>query len=354
MARPRKRISKKTGLPPGTLLGTGDETAGKVRIALIDYTEDHIEEREIDNIEDCYPYKGKQSVTWINVDSVLDVEVVSKIGAHFGLHPLVMEDIVETAQRPKVEDFGDHIFVVLMMLYVDKNGTGLSGEQVSLIVGSDFVISFQEKPGDVFEPIRERLRKKKGRVRNMGADYLAYALIDAIVDNYFSIVEWFGDKTEEIEDELITNPTSQMLQAIYALKRELLFVKKSIWPLREVISSLQRGGSGVFREGTVMYLRDVYDHTIQIIDTVETQRDIITAMRDTYLSSVSNRMNEVMKVLTIIATIFIPITFIAGIYGMNFDFMPELKWPWGYFASLGLMGAIGLVMVTYFRRKGWL
>jgi magnesium transporter len=221
-------------------------------------------------------------------------------------------------------------------------------------VGPDFVISFQERPGDVFEPIRERLRKKKGRVRSMGADYLAYALIDAIVDNYFSIVEWFGDKTEEIENDLITNPTAEMLHAIYGLKRELLFVKKSVWPLREVINSLQRGESGIFREGTVMYLRDVYDHTIQVIDTVESQRDIMVAMRDTYLSSVSNRMNEVMKVLTIIATIFIPITFVAGIYGMNFEFMPELAWPWGYFGALGLMGAVSMVMVIYFRRKGWL
>ncbi|MGD9141174.1 MAG: magnesium/cobalt transporter CorA [bacterium] len=354
MARSRKRASRKSGLPPGTLVATGGGAPGKMRITLIDYTEGALEEREIENVEECFPFKGKPSVTWINVDSVLDVDVVGKIGAHFGLHPLVMEDIVDTNQRPKVEDFGDLVFVVLMMLYVDKNGAGLSGEQVSLIVGPDFVISFQERPGDVFEPIRERLRKKKGRVRSMGADYLAYALIDAIVDNYFSIVEWFGDKTEEIENDLITNPTAEMLHAIYGLKRELLFVKKSVWPLREVINSLQRGESGIFREGTVMYLRDVYDHTIQVIDTVESQRDIMVAMRDTYLSSVSNRMNEVMKVLTIIATIFIPITFVAGIYGMNFEFMPELAWPWGYFGALGLMGAVSMVMVIYFRRKGWL
>lgn len=354
MARSRKRVSRKSGLPPGTLVPIGGEPPGKVRVTLIDYTEDKIEEREVENIEDCYAYKGKQSVTWINVDSVLDVDVVSKIGKQFGLHALVMEDIVNTAHRPKVDDFGDLAFIVLKMLYVDRDGTGLCGEQVSLIVGADYVISFQEKPGDVFEPIRERLRGAKGRVRRMGCDYLAYALIDAIVDNYFSIVEWFGDKTAEIEDELITNPTAEMLQSIYELKRELLFVKKSIWPLRDVINSLQRGESGVIREGTIVYLRDVYDHTIQVIDTVESQREIIAAIRDTYLSSVSNRMNDVMKVLTIIATIFIPITFVAGIYGMNFNFMPELAWPWGYFGALGLMGGISLVMVIYFKRKGWL
>jgi magnesium transporter len=354
MARRIKRISKKAGLPPGTLVPIGEGSGGEVGITLFDYTPENYEERRLEKPEECFEYRGKPSVSWINVDGIQDVEVVRKIGSHFGLHPLVMEDIVNSAQRPKAEDFGDYIFVVVKMLSVDTSGEGLSGEQVSLIVGPDYVISFQERPGDVLEAIRDRIRTAKGRIRSAGADYLAYALLDAIVDNYFSILEWFSDRSEVIEDSLIDNPTSGVLELIYGLKREVLFVKKAVWPLRDVIGGLQRTESPLIKEGTGIYLRDVYDHTIQVVDTIESQREMITAMRDTYLSSISNRMNEVMKVLTIIATIFIPITFVAGIYGMNFEFMPELGLPWGYFGALGLMGIISLIMVAYFKRKGWL
>jgi magnesium transporter len=354
MARSIKRRSEKAGLPPGTLVPIGAEPTGEARLTLIDYTEESFEEREIFAVEDCFGYKGEQSVTWINVDVIHDIDIVSKIGHHFDLHPLVLEDIVNPAQRPKAEDFGDYIFVVVKMLSIDEAGSGLLGEQVSIIIGPDYVISFQEKPGDVFESLRDRIRKAKGRIRKAGADYLAYALLDAIVDNYFAIVEWFGDETDEIEDGLIAAPTTEMLETIFSLKREVLFVKKSVWPLREVINGLQRSGSPLIKEETVVYLRDVYDHTIQVIDTIESAREMISTMRDTYLSSISNRMNEVMKVLTIIATIFIPITFVAGIYGMNFEFMPELGWHWGYFGALGVMGAVGLTMLIYFRRKGWL
>lgn len=354
MARLVKRMSKKAGLPPGALVGLGGEPAGEARITLFDYTKADFEERELRTVQDCFPYKGKRSVSWINVDSVQHVNIVREIGEHFDLHPLVLEDIVTPAQRPKMEDFGEYLYIVLNMLRVDEHKSGLVAEQVSLILGPDYVISFQEVPGDVFEPVRERIRHSKGRVRQMGADYLAYSLIDAIVDNYFSTLEWFGDKMEQMEEGLITEPTSEMLQTLHSLKREILFLKKSIWPLRELVNGLTRGESRLIGEGTVIYLRDVYDHTIQVIDTMESLREMIAGMRDTYLSSVSNRMNDVMKVLTIIATIFIPITFVAGIYGMNFEFMPELHWPWGYFSALGLMGAISLTMVIYFRRKGWL
>jgi magnesium transporter len=253
-----------------------------------------------------------------------------------------------------MEDFGQYIYVVLNMLRIDESKNSLVAEQVSLILGPDYVISFQEIPGDVFDAVRERIRNSKGRVRQMGADYLAYSLIDAVVDNYFSILEWFGDKMDQMEEGLVTAPTSEMLQTLHSLKREILFLKKSVWPLRELVNGLTRSESGLIASGTVIYLRDVYDHTIQVIDTVESLREMISGMRDTYLSSVSNRMNEVMKVLTIIATIFIPITFVAGIYGMNFEFMPELRWPWGYFGALGVMGAIGLNMLIYFKRRGWL
>ena len=354
MARIPKRMSKKAGLPPGTMVSIGTAPVGEPILTLIDYAEESFEERELKAAEDCLAYKGKQSVSWINVVSSHNIDTVSEIGKRFGLHPLVLEDIVNSAQRPKAEDFGDYIFVVLKMLSIDDSGSGLLGEQVSIIIGPDYVISFQEKPGDVFEPLRDRIRKSKGRIRKAGADYLAYALLDAIVDNYFAIVEWFSDETDEIEDGLIAAPTTEILENIYSLKREVLFVKKSVWPLREVINNLQRSESPLIKDETRVYLRDVYDHTIQVIDTIESVREIIAAMRDTYLSSVSNRMNEVMKVLTIIATIFIPITFVAGIYGMNFEFMPELGWPWGYFGALGVMGAVGMTMLIFFRRKGWL
>jgi magnesium transporter len=354
MPRTIKRVSKKAGLPPGTLVPIGSKSDEKAGITVIDYTAENLEERRLDAVEDCFAYKDVPSVSWINVDSVRDIDVVSKIGQHFGIHPLVLEDIVNTAQRPKVEDLGDYIFLVVKMISVDSSGDSLAAEQVSIIIGPNHVISFQEKPGDVFEALRERIRKSKGRIRRAGADYLAYALLDAIVDNYFSIVEWFSDKTDEIEDGLLADPNAEILETIYNLKREVLFVKKSVWPLREAVNSLQRGDSPLIKHETAIYFRDVYDHIIQVVDTVESLREIISAMRDTYLSSISNRMNEVMKVLTIIATIFIPITFVAGIYGMNFEFMPELAWPWGYFGALGLMGAIGLTMLIFFRRRGWL
>jgi magnesium transporter len=238
------------------------------------------------------------------------------------------------------------------MLYLEKNQ--VMSEQVSIILGSNFVISFQERPGDVFDPIRERLRNSKGRIRKMGSDYLTYSLVDMIVDNYFAILEAFGERIECVEEELIDRPSPETLQVIHAIKRELIFLRKSVWPLRELISGLERTESGLIAETTPIYLRDVYDHTIQVMDTVESYRDMVSGMLDTYLSSISNRMNEVMKVLTIIATIFIPITFVAGIYGMNFENMPELSWPWGYFGALGIMGCIGAAMVVYFRRKGWL
>jgi magnesium transporter len=354
MARAIRRRSEKAGLPPGTIVAIGGEPGAKPRIAVIDYTEDAFEERELASVEESFPYKGKPSVSWINIDGIQDVNVVSAVGQRFGLHPLVLEDIANPSQRPKVEDYEEYIYIVVKMLSVDRQTARLIIEQVSLILGPDYVISFQQAPGDVFEPIRERIRHSKGRVRQMGADYLAYSLLDAIVDNYFGVLEWFGDETEHIEDDLVAEPTSEMLQTMHAIKREVLVLRKSVWPLREVVNGLQRAGSELICESTGVYLRDVYDHTVQVIDTVEAIRETVAAMRDTYLSSVSNRMNEVMKVLTIIATIFIPITFVAGIYGMNFDFMPELHWPWGYFAALGLMGAISLTMVIYFRRKGWL
>ncbi|MFB0509709.1 MAG: magnesium/cobalt transporter CorA, partial [bacterium] len=303
-------------------------------------------------IEECFPFKDKPTVTWINIDGIHKVEVIEKIGNCFNLHPLILEDILNTGQRPKIEDFGEHIFLVLKMLYyLEKE---ITIEQVSLILGPNFVISFQEREGDVFNNIRERIRNNKGRIRKMGADYLAYSLLDAIVDGYFVILEKVGEEIEDIEEKLIKNPTPKTVQIIHNLKREMISLRKSVWPLREVVGVLERGESALIKKTTGIYLRDVYDHTIQVIDTIETYRDMISGMLDIYLSSISNRMNEVMKILTIIATIFIPLTFIAGIYGMNFRFMPELGWRLGYPAVLFIMVIIGIVMLFYFRRKKWL
>jgi magnesium transporter len=349
-----KQMSRKAGLPPGTLVPVGEMKDAKVRIKVIDYDETRFEEKEVAAAEECLVFKDKPTVTWINIDGIHRVEIIEQIGKHFGVHPLVMEDIVNTGQRPKMEDFGDYIFAVLKMLCHEKDSDQVRAEQVSLILGSNFVISFQEVEGDVFNPIRDRVRKAKGRIRRMGADYLAYALIDAVVDNYFMILERFGDKIEGMEEELIANPTPQTLQTLHSLKRDLIFLRKSVWPLRELLSGLERSESPLIADTMGIYLRDVYDHTIQIMDTVESFRDMVSGMLDTYLSSISNRMNEVMKVLTIIATIFIPVTFIAGIYGMNFKYMPELEWLYSYFITLTVMGAVGVGMIVYFRRKRWL
>ncbi|MFC1570610.1 magnesium/cobalt transporter CorA [Candidatus Omnitrophota bacterium] len=348
-----KNISKKAGLAPGTLVHVGKERSEKVKITVIDYDKDHLDVKEIENIEECFSYKDSPTVSWINIDGVHDMTVIEKIGKHFGLHPLVQEDIVNTGQRPKSEDFENYVFVVLKMLYNNEKNSGIVAEQVSLILGQNFVISFQEQKGDVFDAIRERIRKAKGRIRREGPDYLTYALLDAIVDNYFLILEGLGEKIEKIEGKLVNNPTPKTLQAIHGLKGDTVFLRKSIWPLREVTSSLAKCESSLIKETTGIYLRDVYEHTIQVIDTVEAFRDMISGILDIYLSSISNRMNEVMKVLTIFAALFIPLTFIAGVYGMNFKYMPELEWHWAYFAVLGLMAATAGALLMFFKRKKW-
>ena len=354
MPRTIKKRGKDAGLPPGTLVHVGERKVGKVRITIIDYDEGHFEEKEAKNVEECFPFKDKPTVTWINVDGVHQLEIIEKIGEYFNIHPLVLEDIVNTRQRPKMEDFGGYVFVTLKMLRYSEGEKETKAEQVSMILGSNFVISFQEDEGDVFDPIRERIRADKGQIRKMGADYLAYALMDAIVDNYFTILEKLGEGIEDMEEELVVNPTPETLQAIHRLKREMIFLRKSVWPLREVINRLERWESALIKKSTRIYLRDVYDHTIQVIDSIETFRDVLSGMVDIYLSSVSNRMNEVMKVLTIIATIFIPLTLIAGIYGMNFRFMPELEVAIGYPIVLSIMLCVAVLMLLYFRKKRWL
>ncbi|MFH1834908.1 MAG: magnesium/cobalt transporter CorA [Methanobacteriota archaeon] len=360
MGKFTKRGSKKLGQSPGTLMHVGKESGENVKITIFDYDESACQEKQAKKIEDCFPFKDKPTVTWVNIDGLHDVEVIEKLGNHFDIHPLVLEDILNTNQRPKMEDMEAYLFIVLKMLHTDDKMNEINSEQVSIILGPNYVISFQEKEGDIFDPLRDRIRNAKGRIRKKGPDYLAYSLIDLIVDHYFAILEKFGEKIEGLEEALVEDPKPSTLQGIHHLKREMIFLRKSVWPLRELISGLERSESPLIEESTAIYLRDVYDHTIQVIDTVETFRDMVSGMLDTYLSSISNRMNEVMKVLTIIATVFIPLTFIAGIYGMNFNVdasplnMPELNWYFGYPAVWTIMLATTLVMLTYFKRRRWL
>jgi len=354
MPRMVKRVSKKTGLSPGTLIHIGEKSEEKVKITIMDYDQAGYREEEMKSVEECLAFKDTQTVTWINVTGIHDVGILEKLGEGYGLHPLVLEDILNTGQRPKLEDFEDYLFIVLKMLYRDEKSEDIIAEQVSIILTPHVVLSFQEREGDVFAPIRERIRGGKGRIRKMKADYLAYALIDAIVDHYFVVLEQLGDRIESMEADLVTDPKPETLQAIYNMKTEVIYLRKSVWPLREVVSSLERGESPLIRKPTQVFLRDVYDHTIQVIDTIETFRDMTSGMLDIYLSSTSNRMNEVMKVLTIIATIFIPLGFFAGLYGMNFDNMPELHWYWGYFIALSIMVLVAGSMLAYFRKKNWI
>jgi len=354
MARLTKQRSKKAGLPPGTLIHIGERKTEEAKITIIDYDEGHYQEKEARTVEECFPFRDKPTVTWINIDGIHQTEILEKLGDRYGFHHLVLEDILNTDHRPKMEDYGDYIYVVLKMLYFDEASHQIGADQISLILGSNFVASFQEREGRVFDPIRGRLRNGKGRIRKMGADYLAYSLLDAIVDQYFIILEKLGGQIEFLEEQLISSPTPGTLQTIHNLKREMLLLRKSVWPLREAISGLERSESPLIKEGTAIYLRDVYDHTIQVIDTIETFRDMLSGMLDIYLSSISNKMNEVIKVLTIIATLFMPLTFLAGIYGMNFKYMPELERQWGYPAVLLLMVAIAIFMLVYFKRKKWL
>ncbi len=355
MPRPIKKRSQKAGLPPGTPIHIGERKSEKTRITLFDYNEHQAEEKELTQAKECLLFKKDSMVTWINVIGLHQVEVLEELNGCFGLHPLVLEDILNTEQRPKMEDYGDYLYIVLKALFLGTGqGDKVESEQVSLILGSNFVLSFQEKEGPLFEPIRDRLRNGKGRIRKMGPDYLVHAILDAIIDQYFVVLEKLGEQVEFLEEEVVTSPSPATLQATYQLKREMIFLRKAVWPLREVIGSLERGESSLIKESTFIYLRDIYDHTIQVIDNVETFRDMLSGMMDIYLSSISNRMNEVMKVLTIISTLFIPLTFIVGLYGMNFKNMPELEWPWGYPLVLALMLAVAVFMLFYFRRKRWI
>jgi len=352
MPRLFQKKSSKSGLPPGTPVYIGERKPKETRITVIQYDAENLLEKEVKTVEECLQYKENSKVTWFKIVGLKQIQLVEQFGERFKLHPLVVEDILNTTQRSKIEDYGDYLFIVVKN--ADFTEEEIESNQISIILGPNFVISFQEQQEAIFQSILERIRNSRGLIRRMKNDFLAYAIMDAVIDNYFVVIEKISDQIEILEDELVSNPTQDTLQQIHHLKQNLIILRKSIWPFREVISRMERGRYALIDEKLLIYIRDIYDHSIQVMETVETYRDMLSGMLDIYLSSISNRMNEVMKVLTIIATIFIPLTLIVGIYGMNFRFMPELDIPWAYPIVWLTMLIIGGVMIFFFRRKRWI
>jgi len=345
---------KKLGTTPGSVVYTGKKQSEKLFIESFNYTSENVEEKELFDVVDTFDYKSSNSVTWININGLNHTNDIEKIGEHYNLHPLVLEDIVNIGQRPKIDEYDNYLFVVLKMLYYNKDENIVS-EQVSFILGENYVLSFQEAEGDVFDSIRNRIRTSKGRIRTLGSDYLLYALIDAVVDHYYIVIETLGNKIEDLEDNLFSGfSQKEISQQIQDLKREVLRIRRAIFPLREIINRIEKTENRLIKKKTLQFYRDVYDHIIQISENIDIYREMIWGLMDMYMTTISNKMNEVMKVLTIIATIFIPLTFIAGIYGMNFDNMPELHYKYGYFILWGIMIVLFLGMIYYFKKKKWL
>lgn len=365
------------GSDPGTLYI--EEGAAPTVIVLIDYCQSKATRLQLASPEDCIPHLDTESVSWVDVQGLGNEDVLQRLGKVFGLHPLVLEDIVNVPQRPKVEEYSDQLLVVARMVTLKKpnhsfishqTNQGIrsskaamlselaepcfSAEQVSFILGKHYLLTVQEEPEyDAFGPVRERIRTDRGIIRKQNADYLAYALLDSIIDGFFPVLEVFGEQIEDLEDEVVLNPTPKTLGKIHDLKRDLLMLRRAIWPQRDAINSLIRDGSDLIRDDVRIYLRDCYDHAVQVLDMVETYRELTSSLMDVYLSSVSNKMNEIMKLLTVISSIFIPLTFVAGVYGMNFEHMPELQWPWGYAGCWGMMLGIAIFLILYFHRRGW-
>ncbi|HZW63378.1 MAG TPA: magnesium/cobalt transporter CorA [Flavobacteriaceae bacterium] len=353
----KKRTSKyktRVGLSPGTMVYTGKKENQPLFIECIDYTPKKLEVHEYKKIENTFHFKETQSITWININGLNHIESIEKIGKQHNIHPLVLEDIVNTNQRPKIDEYPDYIFIVLKMIYYNSD-ENIVIEQVSFILGNNYVLTFQETDGDVFESVRARLQNESGRIRNAGADYLFYALIDAVVDHYYVVAETLGNKVEDLEDEIFAGKvTDAYSKQIQILKRELLKVRRAIFPLREVINRIDKSENTLINKDNLQFFRDVYDHVIQLSDSIDIYREMTWSLMDMYMTSISNKMNEVMKVLTIIATIFIPLTFIVGVYGMNFDNMPELHYKNAYYIVWAVMILVFILMLFYFKRKKWL
>ncbi|WP_431134186.1 magnesium/cobalt transporter CorA [Psychroserpens mesophilus] len=351
----KKRAYKATNLPPGTMAYKGKKVSLETVIDIINYSNQTFTKIDCNDVEDGFNFEGNEQVTWININGLNNIQDIEKLGTHYNLHPLTLEDIVNTSQRPKLEEFQNYIFIVFKMLYF-KDNEELHYEHLSMVVGSDYVLTFQEADGDVFNDLRDRIEAAKGRIRSQGADYLMYAILDAIVDNYFTVIEAVGDKIEDLEASIFESQTDndKTPNQIQQLKQEVLKIRRSIFPLREVINRLEKSDNKIINEKSLSYIRDLYDHIIQVNESIDLYREMVWSLMDMYMTIISNKMNEVMKVLTIIATIFIPLTFIAGIYGMNFSYMPELQAENGYFILLGIMFVLFILMLIYFRKKKWL
>ncbi len=351
----RKRASDKAGMPPESLVFVGEQKIDKPVISVFQYDTERSEDREYSLEEALAVQTTPDKITWFNIEGLHDVDLVKRLCDKFSVPPLLVEDILNTSERPKVDIIGDVMFIVLRMLWQDDKDRSITTEHMSVVLGKDYILTFQEGVlGDVFDPIRIRLRMGKGKLRKQKIDYLCYELIDAIVDGYFGILEDLGDKIELLEESILVHPEQDPLRELHNVRNDLLNVRRSVWPLRDVINNIQREDDTFFSKGTQLYLRDLYDHTVQELETVETYRELLSALQDIYLSSISNRMNEIMKVLTIITTIFIPLSFIAGLYGMNFKYMPELEWRYGYPVIVMVMLIITYAMIRIFIKKKWM
>ncbi len=354
MSESLSSASEKSGLPPGSLVHVGEVHEHEHKITVIDYNKSTLTKRTIKNIEELLPYKTTDTVTWVIIDGLKDVSIIDAIGQHFYIHALVLEDILNTHQRPKFEEFDDYLYIVIKAISLADDEFNVEYEQVSLLLLDKFVFTFKEKPDALFNPIFSRLDNDKSHLRNLSADYLTYIIMDTIVDEYFSLQDTFDELIENVEDELLNNPSAQTLNIIQKIKRELIFLRRSVSPLRELLAAVQRSESPLLNEKTKRYFRDIYDHVIRVSEAMESYRDLIAGMLDIYLSSVSNKMNETMKILTVFASIFIPLTFIAGVYGMNFAYMPELQWKWGYPALWGVFIGVSVFLLRFFKKKKWI
>ena len=343
--------SKTIGQPPGSLIHIGERQIDRPLITMIAFDESQVVTRKFDDLRECLPFREKFRVVWVDICGLHDTSLIEQAGVAFGIENLTLEDVLHTGQRPKIEDLERYLYIVLQML--EYGNAAISREQLSIIVGKNFVVTFQETPGDMFDPVRQRIESAGSKVRKQGADYLAYTLVDAVVDHYLTILEEVENTIDTLEAALLENYSRDTFESIYSLKRELIILRKSVWPLREAVGRVTRDDIQVIGDSVEPYYRDIYDHIVLVIDTVEVFRDIVTSMQETYLASVNNRMNEVMKFLTMVATIFMPLSFIAGLYGMNFHYMPELQWRWGYFAVLGVMFLIFGGMVMFYRSRKW-
>jgi magnesium transporter len=352
MIEPLTALSDKSGLPPGSLIHIGDVRETVTQMTVIDYCSENVKEHNIQSLDEILKYKESESVTWVIIEGLTNVDIVEQIGTMFDIHQLVLEDILNTHQRPKFEEYDDHLFIVLKSLLPENDQFSVTYEQISLLVLKNFVFVFKEKKDDLFHPIIQRIRSSSGRLRNLRADYLTYSILDTIVDQNFILIDSLDEAITSLEDILLTaEPVQNTLNTIQKLKREIISIRKHVSPVRELISAMLRSESILIDQKTHIYLRDVSDHAIRVSESIESYREILTGLLDIYISSVSNKMNETMKFLTIFASIFIPLTFIAGIYGMNFEYMPELKWRWAYPALWAVFIILPIILLIYFRRK---